>query len=343
MRRRLIIFFASLAVAPVTVCAGAETVAPAVLIVLPPRLIANAPATLAILGSDGRLVPGEMVDIGNGQRITTDATGRAPFIAPPGGAFIATASGVSAASLVDAASTVSMGAATAPAAKVAPDVSTRDRFAICGGGFRGYVADDRVTINGDPAFVLAASPECVVVLVEGSTLAGRAKMEIEAGGAKITAMTSLIALDFEPPNPPLMPGRKGKLFVRAEGTVDPLQIVVENGSPDVIHFVRGETQQLRTSGGEQNRAPIEVQAIRSGSFSFHARIVPPSDPAGAVRYLDIAELMAPKNDQSALKTIAREIGRHAGDAKARAALERIAANTPRGALRTLLDAGDSCL
>ena len=343
MRRHLTILFASLAVAAANVCASAQTTAQAVSIVLPPRLVASAPATLAILGSDGRLVPGEVVDIGNGQRVTTDATGRAMFTAPPNGAFIATASGVSAASLVDAASAVSMGVTAASAAKVAPDVSKHDRFAICGGGFRGNVAEDRVAINSDPAFVLAASPQCIVVLAQGSTLAGRAKIEIDAGGAKITATTSLVALDFEPPNPPLMPDRKGKVFVRAEGTADPLRIVVENDSRDVIHFVRGETQQLRTLGGEQNRAPIEVQAIRSGSFSFHARIVPPSDPASAVRYLNIAEVMAPKNDQSALKTIAREIGRHPGDAKARALLEGITSATLPGALRTLLDAADSCL
>src|ERR1700691_571198 len=80
----------------------AQAPAPAVSIVLPPRLLANAPATLAILGADGHLAPGVPVDIGNGQRVVTDATGRASFTAPSDGAFIATASGVSAAALVDA-------------------------------------------------------------------------------------------------------------------------------------------------------------------------------------------------------------------------------------------------
>jgi hypothetical protein len=320
--------------------ARAQSAAPPVSIVLPPRVVANAPATFAVLGADGHLVPGEIVDIGNGQRLTTDATGRASFTAPPDGAFIATASGVSSASLVDAAPI----APAASVAKAAPDVSKRDWFAICGGGFRGDVDGDHVTINDDPAFVLAASPECIAVLAQGSTLAGPAKIKIEAGGAKIMATTSLIALDFVPPNPPLMPGRKGKLFVRADGTSDPLQIVVENSSPDVIHFMRGETQQLRTPGSTRNESPIEVQAIRSGEFSFHARILPPPDPASAVRYLNIGVGVAPKNVQATLKVLTQEISRHPRDAaKSQAALEHIAASVPPGTLRTLLEAANSSL
>jgi hypothetical protein len=320
--------------------AGAQT-SPPLSIVLPPRLLANAPATLAILGADGHLAPGVVVDIGNGQHVTTDAVGRASFTAPPDGAFIAKSQGVFAAALVDAASQHS-----AQAPSVAPDVSQHDRFAICGSGFRGDVSADHVTINGDPAFVLAASPVCVVVLPQARTLAGPAKIEIEAAAAHTTA-TSLVTLDFVAPNPPLQPGRKGNLLVRAEGTADALRIVVENHSPDVIHFMRGETQELRTSGGAQNQASIEVQAIRSGNFSFQARILPPSDPAAASRYLEIAESIAPKSPKSTqreLKAIAAQLARHPRDsAKARAAIEQLSSETPGGGLRTLLDAAAASL
>lgn len=320
----------------------AQAPAPALSIVLPPRLLANAPATLAILGGDGHLAPGVIVDVGNGQHVTTDATGRASFTAPPDGAFIAKAEGVSAAALVDAAS-----AGAAAKTTVAPNVSQHDRFAVCGSGFSGGVSTDHVTINGDAAFVLAASPVCVVILPQTRTLAGTAKIVIDAAGANATATTSLVALDFLPPKPTLMPGRKGKLLVRAEGTADPLQIVVENHSLSVLHFTRGDTQELRTSGGAQNQASIEVQAIRSGDFSFRARIVPPADPASAVRYLEIAESIAPKsptNLQRALKAIAGQLAHHPRDsAKARAAVEHLAASTPPGSLHALLDAAAASL
>ena len=314
-------------------------------IVLPPRLLANAQATLAILGADGHLAPGVIVDIGNGQHVTTDATGRARFTAPPDGAFIARTQGVSAAALVDAVSPP--GAASVLALSTAPDVSQHDRFAICGSGLSGDVTADHVTINGDAAFVLAASPVCVVVLPQTRTLAGAAKIEIDAAGAHASGSTSLVALDFVRPNPPLQPGRKGKLFVRAEGTVDALRIVVENHSPDVIRFIRGDVQLLRTSGSARNQAPIDVQAIRSGNFSFHARILPPPDPARAIRYLAIAESLVPKNQSNmrrALKTIATHLARQPRDAaKSRAAVEDLAASTPASSLRTLLDAAAGCL
>src|SRR6185437_13017667 len=283
-------------------------------IVLPPRLRANAQATLAILGADGHLAPGVIVDIGNGQHVTTDATGRARFTAPPDGAVIARTQGVSAAALVDAVSPP--GAASVLALSTAPDVSQHDRFAICGSGLSGDVTADHVTINGDAAFVLAASPVCVVVLPQTRTLAGAAKIEIDAAGAHASGSTSLVALDFVRPNPPLQPGRKGELFVRAEGTVDALRIVVENHSPDVIRFIRGDVQLLRTSGSARNQAPIDVQAIRSGNFSFHARILPPPDPARAIRYLAIAESLVPKNQSNmrrALKTIATHLARQPRD------------------------------
>ena len=314
-------------------------------IVLPPRLRANAQATLAILGADGHLAPGVIVDIGNGQHVTTDATGRARFTAPPDGAFIAKTQGVSAAALVDAVSPP--GAASVLALSTAPDVSQHDRFAICGSGLSGDVTADHVTINGDAAFVLAASPVCVVVLPQTRTLAGAAKIEIDAAGAHASGSTSLVALDFVRPNPPLQPGRKGKLFVRAEGTADALRIVVENHSPDVIRFIRGDVQLLRTSGSARNQAPIDVQAIRSGNFSFHARILPPPDPARAIRYLAIAESLVPKNQSNmrrALKTIATHLARQPRDAaKSRAAVEHLAASTRASSLHTLLDAAAGCL
>lgn len=334
----LILSAAILALSPTR----AQAPAPVLLIVLPPRLLANAPATLAILGADGHLAPGVVVDIGNGQPVTTDATGRASFTAPPDGAFIAKAEGVSAAALVDAASPPAAAATT-----VAPNVSEHDRFAICGSAFSANVNADRVTINGDAAFVIAASPVCVVILPENQTLAGPAKIVIDTAGADRTATTSLVALDFLPPNPPLTPGRKGKLLVRAEGTADPLQIVVENHSLSVLHFTRGDTQGLRTSGGAQNQASIEVQAIRAGDFSFRARIAPLADPGSAVRYLEIAESIAPKNPNNierALQAIALQLAHHPRDSvKARAAIEHLAASAPPGSFDALLDAAAASL
>src|ERR1700724_2720048 len=51
-------------------------------IVLPQSTIAGAPATLAVLDSAGRLLPNVAVELSGGQKLTTDSTGRAPFVVP---------------------------------------------------------------------------------------------------------------------------------------------------------------------------------------------------------------------------------------------------------------------
>src|SRR6266851_2406003 len=48
-------------------------------IILPPKLVAGAQATLAVLDSQGRLLPNIEVELSGGQKVTTDATGRALF------------------------------------------------------------------------------------------------------------------------------------------------------------------------------------------------------------------------------------------------------------------------
>ena len=78
----------------------------AVTIVLPPKLVAGRPATLAVLGVDGRLAEGIVVDLGSHSgtdvRVKTDKTGRAAFLAPTDTAvLIAKASGAAAAALID--------------------------------------------------------------------------------------------------------------------------------------------------------------------------------------------------------------------------------------------------
>lgn len=307
-------------------------------IVLPPRLQANSPATLAVLDSGGHLAPGVAVDIGNGQSAATDATGRLSFTAPSNGAFVATAAGVSVAALVDES------AENGAALSVAPAVSQKDRFAVCGAGFSGDLAANHVTINGDPAFVLASSPMCLVVLPQSRTMAGRVKVEIDSNGAKRTVATSLVAIDFVPPNPPLEPGRKGKFLVRADGTGGPLTLLIENVSPGVLHLTGGDAQEIRTTGGPSNQGFVEALAISSGKFSLRARLLPPPAPEVAERYIEIAAGLAPVNPGAQLRAIAANLEKHPRDlARPAAALDRLANSLPPGTVRVLVDAARDAL
>ncbi|HYL67837.1 MAG TPA: hypothetical protein VEX69_01605 [Candidatus Limnocylindria bacterium] len=312
-----------------------------VTIVLPPKVVAGKPATLAVFGADGKLASGVTVEVTKDQRVVTDTTGRATITAPTeSDVVIARASGGAVAALVDA-----DGPATgAQPISVALVISRKDSFSICGGKFRGEGDANRVKINEERALVLAASPECLVVLPGPKVAPGLASISIQTGEAHWTAATTVVSLEFEPPHPELMPEKKSKLEVRAVGTEQPLQIVAENQTPGVLKFTRGDVQHMRTSGGANNLAAIEVQAIRSGEFSFHARMAPPSDPVVAERYMRAALSLAPKELLRRLKSLTDRIARHPHDTeKAKRELEQIISTTIAGDLRTLLECADVAL
>jgi hypothetical protein len=309
--------------------------------VLPPRLVANRPATLAVLGVDGKLAAGVAIDLGSGQRVTTDRTGRGYFTAPASsGVLMAKGPGASAATLVDLPSP-----ADAPQTlTVAPEVSLREQFSICGGGLRGDADAYEVWINREPALVLAASPACIVVLPGAHAKPGLATISIKAGQSQWTAKTTLVSLEFESPRPPLLPDKKSHLIVRVHGSEQRLAIVVENRTPGVIRFLRGQTQELRTSGGPQNIAQVRVKTIRSGDFSFRARLLPPPDVVAARRYLQTAAPLAPNETRSDIRKLADRLARHPRSfEKVRRELSRIVAHTIPGDFRTLLAAAESAL
>jgi hypothetical protein len=310
-------------------------------IVLPPRLVAGQPATLAVLGVDGRLAQGITVDVGKGQRVKTDKTGRAFFTAPTDApVLIATAAGDSTAALIDAPTTGS----GAQGAVVAPVVSEVDRFSVCGGGFRGDVDANRVSINSERAFVLASSPECIVVLASPRALPGPAKLSIEAPGAQWTAATTLASLHFDPPLPPLVPEKRSKLALHVQGTDQAVRVWVENQTPGVLRFLRGDRQEVLTSGGAQNSAEIEVQAIATGDFSFHGRILAPPDAGVARRYLTAAESIAPKDLQHEVKNLVDRLTHHPDDTqKVWREMEAILSTTMAGDFRTLMSSAAAAL
>jgi hypothetical protein len=310
-------------------------------IVLPPRLVAGQPATLAVLGVDGRLAQGIAVDVGKGQRVKTDKTGRAFFTAPSDApVLIATAAGDSAAALIDAPTAGS----SEQGAIVAPVVSQVDRFSVCGGGFRGEVDANRVSINSERAFVLASSPECIVVLASPRALPGPAKLAIEVAGAQWSAATTLASLHFDPPLPPLVPEKRSKLALHVQGTDQALRVWVENRTPGVLRYLRGDRQEVLTSGGAQNSAEIEVQAIATGDFSFHGRILAPPDAGMARRYFTAADNIAPKELQHEVKNLADRLTHHPEETqKVWRETEAILSTTMAGDFRTLMESAAAVL
>ncbi|MDE3169779.1 MAG: hypothetical protein KGL75_06525 [Acidobacteriota bacterium] len=312
-----------------------------VTIVLPPKLMATHPATLAVFGLDGKLAPGISVALSDGESVTTDPTGRAHFTAPATANYLlAQAEGVTAAALIDPAS----GASEPQSVTIPAFVSLRENFWICGPGLQGDAEADTVSIDAHPALALAASPECLVTIAPPGVEPGPASVTVAAPGVRWTASTTFVSLSYEAPHPALQPGEKGRLTVAAHGSSAKLSLVLENTSPDVLQFVRGDVQQLRTSGGANNSASIEVQTIRSGNFDFHARIVPLPDPAIAARYLQAAAPFASRDQRRRIEKLAARVARRPRNLDSeRREISGILAQAVPGDFRTLLAAAFSAL
>lgn len=319
-----------------------------VTLVLPRKLVAGQPATLAAFGVDGKLAPGVSVELGGVQRVQTDKTGRAYFITPPGGnVLIAKAAGNSAAALVEAvlpAGNTQTGGASHSAISVAPFVSIRDAFTICGPGLRGDADVNHVRMNGEAALVVAASPFCLSVLPGEKALPGPARISVESAGAAWTAATTLVSLEFEAPNPALVPEKKSSLEVRVRGSEQRLRIIVSNETPGVLRFMRGDAEELVTSGGAANFASLKVEALRSGDYSFHARLVPAPDTESARRFLEASVPLAEKDLQPQIKNLAKRLAHSPREGeRVQAELNQIISQTIAGDFRTLLEAGRNSL
>jgi hypothetical protein len=315
-----------------------------VTIVLPPKVVAGRPATLAILGADGRLAPSVTVAIGEDQSLKTDATGRAFFTAPATpGVLFAEASGASAVSLVDEAPAPDAQAADGELT-VASVISLRDRFPICGGGFRGDADANHVTMNGDRALIVASSPECLVVLPSPRGVPGVAKLTVESSGTQRNATTTLVSLQFEAPQTAPVPGQRSDLTVHAEGSDAPLALTIQNETPGVLEFLKGDTQEVRTTGGSRNIAQVQITAVRSGDYSFNARLIPSPDISAAVQYLRAAAPLAPKALQHRVNDAASRVATHPKDReKVRQDLEKMISTTIPGRFRTLLEAARTAI
>jgi hypothetical protein len=156
-----------------------------------------------------------------------------------------------------------------------PHVMTlHDRFTLEGSGFQGAADSNHVFLNDDPCLVVASSPVSLVALPGPHVLAGDATLHVTVAGMDAGRFpVSAVLLDFRGPPEAVNAGSEGKLILHAHGTTEPLTVEVRNGSPGVIQLVKGNVQRLKTSGGEDNMAPIEVKFVTGGNYSVSARLI----------------------------------------------------------------------
>jgi hypothetical protein len=279
--RRPVVFFAVLFLFAV-ICAlpvsGQQPPAASAarILLLPRRIVSGERATLAVLDVNGHLTPGVGVKFSNGDRLTTDVTGRALFVAPLNpGVISAVISGrpgrvyTTILSPTDAASP-SLEVSFAP--RIA---SLSDRFELSGNGFCGDADANRVTIGGQSALVLASSPTSLEVLPPSDLDPGAASVEVTCAKRSAPAFfVRFVALTLEADSSALAPGDHRTLTVRVRGTSLKVPLEAHNLAPDIADLSGGNPTRVPSSGGADNTAKFQLVGRQRGSFVVSIRLLP---------------------------------------------------------------------
>jgi len=272
--------FPPLCVAALFFCLGAfsqqaPSASAARILLLPRSVVSGERATLAVLDVNGRLTPGVTVSFSNGDRFTTDATGRAMFVAPlnPGvllGSIPGRAGRVATTILTPReAATSSIEVSSTPRF-----VSLTDRFELAGRGFCGDADANQVSISGQRALVLASSPTSLVVLPPMELQPGRASVSIICAKQDAPLLKVVfVALELEADSSPLAPGKHRSLTVHVRGTASKVVLEAQNLAPDIAELVGTTPVRLSSSGGADNFARFDLVGRKRGSFSISIRLL----------------------------------------------------------------------
>ena len=247
---------------------------------LPKKLVIGERATLAVLDVNGRLTPGVTVAFSYGEKVTTDATGRARFVAPlnPGTIYagIQGRSGRVSSTIVTPAEISSANEEVT----AAPHVATlSDRFELGGYGFCGDADANHVTIGGMAALVLASSPGTLIVLPAAEMEPGPARVQASCGPRAAAPFTMLfVNLELQANNAAMAPGEHRALVVRVKGSTAKINLEARNLAADVADLVGGGIVRAMSSGGDENVAKFELVGRTRGNFTISIRLVAPMMP-----------------------------------------------------------------
>lgn len=250
------------------------------ILLLPKSVVAAESATLAVLDVNGRLTPGVTVNLSSGDRVVTNATGRALFVAPPKPGVIYATIGSQSTRVYTAVVTSAEVNSPVPEVYTAPEfASLADRFEFVGRGFCGEADANTVRIAGKAALVLASSRAAVIVLPPTDMEPGPATIEASCGkrSARAFSITFLdLSLDADPS--PLSPGEHRTLTVDVRGTLAKVPLEARNLSPKIADLSGGNPAKMSSSGGAENAARFELIGRERGNFLISVRLLPTPIP-----------------------------------------------------------------
>src|SRR6266436_441068 len=279
MTLRIFAVGAMTAVTLCTVVTAEEQSAPAAknarILLVPRKMISGDRTTLAVLDLNGRLTPGVTIAFSNGDRVTTNATGRGIFVAPlTPGVLYATIQGRP--GRVQTLVIAAPANASPPSVVQAPHfASLSDRFELQGHGFCGDADKNIVQVNGEAALVMAASSESLTILPPENLEAGPADVSVACNkGPASAARVIFLSLSLEADTSPMQPGQKRTLTVRIVGTRDKVTLEAHNLEPEIAELAGGNTAKATSSGGTENVANFALAGKQHGNVLVSIRLMP---------------------------------------------------------------------
>jgi hypothetical protein len=250
------------------------------ILLLPRKIVSGEHATLAVLDVDGRLTPDVRVNFSNGDRVTTDTTGRALFVAPlnPGriSAVIAGHPGRIITTILSPTEASSDTLEVTSAPRIA---SVADRFELSGRKFCADADANNVTVGGIPALVLASSPMSLIVLPPDKLPPGNTDIVVSCQKRVSEPFTMrFVELSLEANSSPLSPGDRRTLIVHVRGTPSKIALEARNLAPEIADLTGGNPTRVSSSGGEENLAQFQLVGKQRGKFVVSIRLLAPQAP-----------------------------------------------------------------
>lgn len=250
------------------------------ILLLPRKLVTGERATLAVLDVNGKLTPDVHIEFSNGDKLTTDATGRAAFVAPlTAGPLFGSIEGRAGRVASIVLTPADVPSTTLEVTSVPRVASLSDRFEIVGHGFCGDADANHVTIGSAQGLVLASSPAYLAVVAPLDMEPGPARVRVQCGQKTSAEFTIVyVSLELEAKSSTLAPGEHRTLLVRVLGSTAKINLEARNLASEIAELSGGTTVRATSSGGADNTASFELLGKQRGNFIISIRLVAPLSP-----------------------------------------------------------------
>ena len=98
------------------------------------------------------------------------------------------------------------------------------------------------------------------------------------------------------------------------GTPEPVELQIFNRTPQVIHLEGGDSQVVRTSGGERNSVELRIQDLADGEFQIDHYLAASTSAFQSPFYLGILEQIFKRNVAASAESLEQSLRRIAADA-----------------------------